>query len=187
MKYVSCDIETLGLDVSCNIIEFGAVLDDLLNPLEIENLPKFHCYIIQNKYVGEPYAMSMHSEILKRLAKKEEGYTYLYPKQLGAEFKKFLLNNGYSEKNNKITINLAGKNFMGFDNLFLKEHTDFHKYINIRSRVLDPAILYFKPNEDSTLPGLQTCLERASIKSTVKHTAIEDCLDVIQLLRLKLL
>lgn len=187
MKYVSCDIETLGLDTSCNIIEFGAVLDDLSNPLDIENLPKFHCYIIQNRYIGEPYAMAMHSEILKKIDKKENGYNYLYPKQLGLEFKKFLLDNGYIEKNNKITINLAGKNFMGFDNLFLKEHTDFHNHINIRSRVLDPAILYFKLNEDNTLPGLQTCLERASIPNIVKHTAIEDCLDVIQLLRLKLI
>jgi hypothetical protein len=185
MIYVSCDIETLGLDVSCGIVEFGAVVDDLSNQLPLDQLPKFHCYIIQDKYIGEPFAMSMHSEILKRIAKKEEGYNYVYPSKLGYNFKKFLLKNNFEEKKDKITINIAGKNFMSFDNNFLEKHTDMSKHIQFRSRVLDPAILYFQKG-DQSLPSLQTCLDRAGIKSEVKHTAIEDCLDFINLIRKKM-
>jgi hypothetical protein len=185
MIYVSCDIETLGLDTSCNIIEFGAVVDDLNNQLPLEKLPKFHCYLIQDKYIGEPFAMSMHSEILKRIAKREEGYSYLYPSQLGNNFKKFLLENNFEEKKGKITINIAGKNFMSFDSKFLEKHTDMSKHVIFRSRVLDPAVLYFQKG-DTSLPSLQTCLERADIKSEVKHNAIEDCLDVINLIRKKM-
>lgn len=185
MIYVSCDIETLGLDTSCGIVEFGAVIDDLNSQIPLEQLPKFHCYIIQDKYIGEPFAMSMHSEILKRIAKREEGYTYLYPSQLGYNFKKFLLENNFEEKEGKVTINIAGKNFMSFDSKFLEKHTDMDKHIRFRSRVLDPAILYFQ-REDNFLPSLQTCLDRADIKSEVKHTAIEDCLDVIKLIRKKM-
>lgn len=185
MVYVSCDIETLGLDVSCSIIEFGAVIDDLNNQLPLEQLPKFHTYIIQDQYMGEPFAMGMHTEILKRISKKEEGYNYCYPSKLGLFFKKFLLENNFQEKEGKITINIAGKNFMSFDSKFLEKHTDMDKHIRFRSRVLDPAILYYQ-KDDTSLPSLQICLDRAGIKSEVKHTAVEDCLDVIKLIRNKM-
>jgi hypothetical protein len=186
MRYVSIDIETLGLDFSCGIIEFGAVIDDLNNPLNLEELPKFHTYLNQDKYLGEPFAMSMHSNILKRIAAREEGFNYIYPSELGVNFKKFLIDNNFEEKNNKVTINIAGKNFMSFDNRFLENHTTLNKYVNFRSRVLDPAILYYEKG-DNFLPSLQECLNRAEIDSEVRHTAIEDCLDVIKLIRKKMI
>lgn len=186
MRYVSIDIETLGLDFSTSIIEFGAVVDDLKNPLPLEKLPKFHTYFIQNSYVGEPYAMAMHSEILKRISKKEENYRYIYPSKLGLNFKKFLIENFFEEKNNKVTINIAGKNFMSFDNRFLENQTDIHKHVNFRGRILDPAILFYEKDDDY-LPSLQQCLDRANIKTEVKHTAVEDCLDVVKLIRYKLI
>lgn len=191
MKYISIDIETLGLDYNwCDIVEFGAVLDDLSNPKPLEELPKFHTFIFKEKYKGEPFAMAMHSEILKKISKKEEGFYYTYPTKLGSNFKKFLLKNGYQEKDKdpqkRISINVAGKNFMGFDDHFITNQTDFKNHITIRSRVLDPAILYFDKN-DETLPSLSLCLERAEIKKQVSHTSIEDALDVIKLLRKKLI
>jgi DNA polymerase III epsilon subunit-like protein len=186
MKYVSIDLETLGLDPEwSDIIEFWAVLDDLKNPLPIEELPKFHAYIYKTKYKGEPYAMAMHSDILKKIDKREVGYNYLSPESLGFSFKKFLLKNGYEENKSKISINVAGKNFMSFDDHFLKNSTDFKKHIQIRSRTLDPAILYFEP-EDETLPSLDLCLKRAGIDKEVRHTALEDSLDVVKLIRKKL-
>lgn len=193
MKYISIDIETLGLKFSNGLIEFGAVLDDLSNPKTLEDLPKFHAYLIQDQYFGEPYAMAMHSKILYRIDKREPGFNYLYPSQLGKEFKKFLLDNGYKqddkpdrEGNQKITINVAGKNFMGFDYRFLEEHTDFNKNIRVRSRVLDPGPIYFQAG-DQVLPSLGQCLERAGFEPSVAHTAIEDSIDVIKLIRCKYL
>jgi len=193
MKYVSIDIETLGLSKECSIIEFGAVIDDLKNPKPLEDLPRFHTYLIQDRYHGEEYAMAMHSNILFRMAKRESGYSYLYPKQLGSSFKKFLIENGYEEDKNqdregnkKVTINVAGKNFMGFDDRFLENLTDFHKNIRVRSRVLDPGPLYYLEG-DEVLPSLDKCLERAGHQKVVDHTAIADALDVIILIRNKFL
>jgi hypothetical protein len=189
MRYISIDIETLGLDYKwSDIIEFGAVLDDLSNPKPLEELPRFHTFIYKEKYKGEPYAMSMHSDILKKIAKKDENFYYTYPTKLGSNFKKFLLKNGYEEKlsSKKVSINVAGKNFMGFDNNFLINQTDFDSHIQIRSRVLDPAILYYAKN-DETLPSLGLCLERADLQKEVAHTSIEDALDVIKLIRKKML
>jgi DNA polymerase III epsilon subunit-like protein len=183
VKYASIDLETTGLNFeNCDIIEFGAVLDDLNNPLELEKLPKFHVYVIQNEYRGEPYALSMHSEIFRRIATKEEGFQYVYPQKLGKAFKDFLLKNGYEEKHDKISLNVAGKNFMGFDYQFLRTKTDMSKHIKMRHRVLDPAILYYKEG-DEALPNLATCLERAGLDSDVAHTAVEDSIDVIKLIR----
>ena len=187
MKYVSADLETLGLDHEwCDIVEFGAVLDDLENPKPLEELPRFHAYIYKKQYKGEPYAMSMHAEILKRIAKREPDYNYLSPTQLGSTFKKFLLENGYELKRDRVSINIAGKNFMGFDAKFLDFHTDFRKHVNIRSRTLDPGILYYEKG-DEVLPSLQECLNRAGIEGTVEHTAVEDSIDVIKLIRQKML
>ena len=70
MKYVSIDIETTGLNPDkCQIIEFAAVVDDLQDQQPIEKLPKFQTYIRHESYTGEPYALAMHSNIFKKLAK----------------------------------------------------------------------------------------------------------------------
>ena len=192
MRYVSIDIETLGLDLSSSIVEIGAVIDDLSKKEPLDKLPTFHCYIKMDSYRGEPYAMSMHSEILKKIAKKEEGYSYLYPNEVGLTFKKFLINNDFEQdsRNNpkgqkKITINVAGKNFSGFDSRFLEEHTNFHDHVRVRSRIIDPAILFYQEG-DRYLPSLDKCLERAGIDKKVDHTAVNDSLDVIRLIRSKL-
>jgi len=188
MKYISIDIETTGLDpLKHNIIEFGAVLDDLKNPKPLDQLPKFHAYILRNEYCGEPYALSMHPTIFRRIATQEEGFNYIYASKLGQVFQKYLVNQGYEKKRDKITINAAGKNFASLDWLFLKNQTDFATHIQPRSRIVDPAILYYQIGDDEKLPDLKTCLERAGIKKEVAHTAIEDAFDVIKLIRFKFL
>ena len=187
MRYISIDIESTGLDpLTCDIIEFGAVLDDLSNPQPLENLPRFHTYVCKDMYKGQPYALSMHPKIFRRIAEREAGYNYTYPNNLGKAFKDFLLQNGYEEEKGKIVrINVAGKNFAAFDLQFLKQ-TNFTDSVRISSRILDPAILFFNKN-DERLPGTDECLKRAGFEPNVAHTAIEDSLDVIKLIRYGLL
>jgi len=189
MKYISIDLETVGLDPENNdIIEFGAVLDDLNEPKPLKELPKFHAYICKNEYRGQPYALSMHATILRRIATREEGYTYLYPNTLGKAFLTFLLKNGYKceeKKGKKIprtVINVGGKNFGTFDLQFLKNQTNFLSSVKIRSRILDPGILCLNKT-DTVLPALSECLKRIGIDKEVAHNTIDDALDVIMIIR----
>jgi len=192
MKYVSIDLETTGLDPeNNNIVEFGAVLDDLKEQKPLEELPRFHAYICMDEYRGQPYALSMHPDIFRRIAKKEEGYNYLYPNTLGKAFLKFLTLNGYDlevkqgREVQRTVINVGGKNFGPFDLQFLKHQTNFLSSVKIRSRILDPGILCLEPT-DEVIPGLPLCLKRIGIEKEVAHTTIEDSLDVIKVIRAKL-
>ena len=187
MKYLSIDIESTGLDMEkCDIIEFGAVLDDLSDPKPLDELKRFHTFCKQEHYNCETTALLMNIEIFKKINKKEEGFTYHSAHQVGKLFKEFLLKNGFVAEKDRVNINVAGKNFMGFDYPFLKLKTDFNKHISVSRRVLDPAILYFQQGDDH-LPGLGECLRRAGMDPEVKHTAIDDSLDVIKLIRKKML
>lgn len=82
-----------------------------------------------------------------------------------------------------ITLNVAGKNFGTFDKLFLQELPWWQKLIRTRQRVLDPAILMVDWKNDTSLPNLTTCKERAGVDGIVTHNALEDAWDVIEVLR----
>ena len=177
------DTEGTGLDTDrSDIIEFGAVLDDLKFVKPIKSLPKFHCYFVLPEYRGEPFALSMHPIIFRRIADREPGYTYVNPMRFGYMFKKFLIDNGFESKNDKVTINVAGKNFGSYDLQMLNKHTDLSKHVKIRHKLLDPAILYLK-GTDEVLPSLGECKERAGMPNSVAHNAIDDALDVVHLIR----
>ena len=82
-----------------------------------------------------------------------------------------------------ITLNVAGKNFGTFDKLFLQQLPWWQKLIRTRQRVLDPAILMVDWKNDTSLPNLTTCKERAGVDGIVTHNALEDAWDVIEVLR----
>lgn len=185
MRYVSIDIETTGLNPSnCDIIEFAAVVDDLSVQNPIEKLPTFQTYVLRDSYRGDPYALAMHSEIFKKIAKWKEGkINVCEPKNLLNTFITFLTTLGGYETT-PVKINVAGKNFANFDNKFLSLLPDYYK-VKINHRIIDPAILYFEPFTDKELPNTETCLKRAGLEATVTHTALEDALLVVKLLRHK--
>lgn len=207
MIYCSIDIETTGLDIeNCDVIEFAAVIDDLTNQKPLEELPKFHTYIAKRSYKGEPYALSMHPNILRKIALADfktidqEGYwiseeneRYMAIDQLPIYFKYFLESHLPESlvlrEENKLSkikkLNIAGKNVASFDIPFLKAKIKNWNGVSFSSRCIDPAILYFQPG-DLNLPDSKTCMERAGIAGEVAHTALEDALVVVQLLRNKL-
>ncbi len=91
--YVSIDIETTGLNPeNCQVLEIGAVIDDGTTP--IEDCPTFHCYVDHGLILGEPFAVSMHSTILRRIATREQGYTYLQPWEVATRSREFLKEHG---------------------------------------------------------------------------------------------
>ncbi len=178
MIYVSIDLETTGLDPErCQIIEMGAVVaDSSMQDGPIAALPTFHTYVTQPYWTGESYALSMHSQIFRRIATKESGYSYIEPVYLTEVFTEWLYNSGVSPK-----IVVAGKNFGAFDLPFLRKFSGMAELFG--HRFIDPAMLYFDPMLDERIPDLQTCLYRAGLGNReVSHTALEDAQDVVRVL-----
>ncbi len=117
-------------------------------------------------------------------------------------FKFFLLNGiEYDDKNNlyanvsidvspvlsvnmnKMYLNIAGKNFGTFDKLFLERLPRWKQVFKVRSRILDPGILFVDWKNDKEVPSLGLCKSRAGYSDVVSHNAYEDALDVISILR----
>ena len=194
MKYVSIDIETTGLDPKfCDVIEIAAMVDDLTKPLKrpLESL-FFHTYVIpidtargpRRGYRGEPYALSMHAETFRRIAKQEKPYTYLPFDEIGVYFANWCNQNELLDDSGRLQV--AGKNFAMFDKGFLEALPDWGDEVTFRHRVIDPAMWFMRP-DDEEVPDLTECLKRAGLEGAVQHTALEDAYDVIRLVRKGLL
>ncbi len=185
MKYCSLDIETSGLNPNtCDIIEFGAVVDNLWGQPPLESLPTFHRYIYRPSYRGEPFALAMHGHIFKKICDRQGEVTTT--ENLVEEFYDFLVANGFQKKPGEVLFNVAGKNFAMFDKNFidlLPKHPD--KKIKYHHRILDPAMLYLNKTDAEVLPGSQECMKRAGLDGEVAHTALEDAFMVVKLLRAK--
>ena len=177
MPYVSIDLETTGLNYDyCQILEIGAVYDDWTKP--VAELPVYHRYIQDTVYTGEPFGLALNAAILKRLSGDAED-NWLLASEVAEDFVDWLqIDCGWGNTDNhKITA--TGKNFGTFDLPFLRKIGRFP----FAHRVLDPAPLYFRPLEDEGLPDTKTCMERAGLDGKVAHTAVEDAIAVVKLIR----
>lgn len=194
MQYVSIDIETTGLNPDCcDIIEFAAVIDDLQNPEPIEKLPTFQTFFVQPTYTGQPHALSMHQKTFAKISQairqnnfecRETDERFMSLQDLPIAFYNFLTKDKYPAK--KIMINVAGKNAASFDLPFLTKKITNWGDISFSQRVIDPAILYYQLG-DERLPNSKECMIRAGLQGEVAHTALEDALMVVKLIRHKLL
>ena len=186
MKYISIDIETTGLEKrNAQIIEVGAVFDDLANQQPLDKLPTFHAYLLpyNNQMYGEPYALSMHPKIIRRIAIQEEGFTYIEEDELPEKFAGWvegLVEDGFLHTT-KFTA--AGKNFAAFDRQWLEDIEGWTDHVKCHHRSLDVGNMFVDLANDDTMPSLDECLKRAGIEKEVAHTAVEDALDVVRLLR----
>ena len=84
-----------------------------------------------------------------------------------------------------IHITAAGKNFSTFDLKFLEKLPRWKQLVKVRQRIIDPSVLFTDWFEDESLPSLGQCKERAGFEGTVAHDALEDCKDIVKLLRKK--
>lgn len=68
MKYVSIDIETTGVNSKVHqTLQVSLIIDDLDSRLDFECLPKLDILIKHEKFVGEPFAMNMNKDLIKRI------------------------------------------------------------------------------------------------------------------------
>jgi oligoribonuclease (3'-5' exoribonuclease) len=173
--YVSIDIETTGLNPeNCQVLEIGAVIEDWVSP--IARLSKFHCLVKYDIYQGQPFALSLNKELFELLHEQPDEVTILRPEQVYPCFRDWLTEHGITG-----TVTPAGKNFSGFDKQFLYKLPGFK--LRFSHRAIDPAMLYWKPDIDDKLPGMELCLERAGLYPAVSHVALEDAEQVIKLVR----
>jgi len=179
MPYVSIDIETTGLDPdTCQILEIGAVWDNWTKP--IDELPTYRRLVAHSEYRGNAFALALNAALLKRLSGEREPW-FLDPDEVADDFAIWLRSCGWD---GQTALTAAGKNFASFDRQFLRRLPRFEQVVKLRHRTLDPAILFWHPNEDEELPGSKTCYERAGINTNVAHTAVEDAQAVVRLVRL---
>jgi hypothetical protein len=198
MKYVSIDIETTGLDPQrCQVLQIGAVIEDTNYVVPLDTLPTFNCIVEHPEYTGQPMALSMNANILKILSgleglEKDSRVDYrkqhnIIPVGMVAQsFAFWLLANGfYSSATGGVKINAAGKNFATFDKIFLQALPNWQTKIQMRQRVIDPAILFVDWLGDDSLPNLNQCIQRAVLTGEVSHDALQDAVDVVRVIRAK--
>jgi len=199
MKYISIDLETTGLNPeTCQILEFGAVLEDSNNILPFDKIPKYHAFILHpgGNIFGNIFALNMNAAILEKIKNYKElesQYNFVKIEDLATDFLFWCHLNGLeietknegetSEYKHLKSVVVAGKNFASFDKLFLNNVPKWNKLIRTKSRILDPAILFVDWEKDEAPPSLDDCKIRADIEGVVTHNAIDDALDVISLLR----
>lgn len=198
MKYISIDIETTGLDADIHqILEIAAVVEDTNNIKPLNELPRFVCIINQTNIIGSPYAINMNMRLIEILAnyntltdtdKINCGISnfILEPHEVMKAMHRFI-NKNYADEaslDKKISVNVAGKNFSGFDNKFLNKLPDSNKFFTFKHRVIDPGTSYIDWVNDDTPPDLSLCKKRAGLEDiTISHHAEDDALDVIACLR----
>ena len=190
MKYVSIDLETTGLDTRhCDILQFGAVIEDTENQLPYDELPTLNLLVgppTDGRYSAELGALVMNAKLIQRI--RDEGG--VDPIELESRFVTFLEENMFKDHDTPSGIpgpvNLAGKNFNTFDRQFLDElHWDWSNY---HRRVIDPAMLWWRPEDDDALPNTEVCMRRARIRASDfgqegLHDAVTDAKVVIALIR----
>ena len=178
MPYVSIDIETTGLDpATCQILEIGAVWEDWTRPLN--ELPTYRRLVVHNEYRGNAFALAMNAELLRQLSGERQPW-FLDEDKVSDDLADWLKSCGWDGKTG---ITPAGKNFASFDRQFLKRLPRFEQVVRLHHRTLDPAILYWQ-FDDEKLPDSKTCYERAGMDGKVAHTAVEDALAVVRLIRM---
>ena len=71
MIYISIDTETTGLNPeTCQLLSFGAIVEDTEKKLPFEEIPKFHCAILRGEreiLQGELYALNMNRDLIEKI------------------------------------------------------------------------------------------------------------------------
>ena len=187
LEWLSIDIETTGLvSTRHQMIEFGCVWDR-----GGDGVASFRALVLHPDYVMNPYCVTLHTGLfaeinalpdleLHVICDDDVAYSIACSYgELGALFRGWLLRSGWDAV---ARFNVTGKNYATFDAAWVApmlEDAD----VQVRSRVIDPAILYVRPG-DNCLPDLDTCMQRAGlIIEGKRHTAVYDALCVSRLLR----
>jgi oligoribonuclease len=186
MRYLSIDLETTGSDpLTCQIIEFAAVLEDTEKPeVPVEELPYLRLAVHYEILCGNVAALAMNARLLQEIADAEQKNNlpadHCQASEVLPRFAEFL---DAQQVNRKRALLAAGKNFASFDLPFIHNLPGYGELLKISNAVIDPALLYLDWHHDRKLPNMSTCKERAGLSDIVSHQALDDARDVVRLLR----
>jgi oligoribonuclease len=179
MKYCAIDVETTGLDPDAHqVIELAVVVEtDWLTP--VAELPTLHLLVEHDEIRGTPFALALNARVLAELAKpRAERCTPTRPARLVADDVQAWLTRNLGPAR----WTLAGKNVGTFDLRFL-ERLDGWRPNNFRRRVIDPGAFWLDPAADRCVPDTAQCLARAGVAPGRPHHPVDDCRQVIELVR----
>lgn len=181
MKYVSLDLETTGIEVKnpSRILQVSMVVEDTKNLKPLKELPHFTCFIKQEEYTGEPFALAMNSwilDIISGRAENTKGYPIYSQKEWISKAEAFI-NLHFEAGNGKVPF--AGKNLGAFDLQFMPQGIRQR----VSHRIIDPTSMFINWETDSKPPSLPQIKSRLGIEGEVTHCAYDDALDVIRVLR----
>lgn len=180
MNYISIDIETTGLDPELDqVLSIAAVLDTTeLRDLTVTELPFFHRMIRHDRYHGNPIALAMNAELLRKIGEAGEGHLTLRTDEVFDTFCLFLREHEWTG----MRIVAAGKNFASFDRQFLNR-LDWRFKRLFHHRSLDPGSMFVNSG-DEVPPSTEECGNRANLaKNDKPHDALEDARFVVRLVR----
>lgn len=203
MRYISIDVETTGLDTDYHqMIEFGAIIEDTTNPKPYDELKKYRRILLSSdrNYKFSSFSAKMNANLIATIAAIEGGVKVEFENNpnltqlafdidlLLPDFKIWLLANGFKENSRGvIEIIAAGKNFASFDKRFIENSSgrlsmEAHG-LKFFHRSLDPSGAFIDWKNDLYPPSTDVCKQRAELTGELKHEALSDAWDVIQLLR----
>lgn len=185
LVYASIDLETTGLDPDRHqVIQFGVVLDDLETPLD--ELPRMETLVIPGgDIIGDPFALHMHSDLLRRIAAIKAGKSnepYCDIVGLGGVFYDFLQTHGWSFKQKLLVV---GANYGSFDHQFLRRYPVYNN-IKLAHRFVSIGSMYWVPTKHgSEVPTVLECWKIAygDRLCPYDHTALADSMTVVELVR----
>lgn len=192
MRVFAVDIETTGLNpIVHSIVEVAIVafeLGDLQAPKKL-----LHRYVIPEDMIWSSYCLNLHKDMLSKLLtnaipidKDCHLYTdFSIPKQVPESqlFKEIMV---WSAQIQAEKMTACGKNFGSFDRQFIQNLPSFVEIFKHRS--LDPTVDFIRP-EDKFPPELKECKKRAKELGCVidnvdvSHTAVDDCMDIMNLMQ----
>jgi len=180
MRFIAIDCETTGLDPNtCQMVELAMIHAEV----QIDTPPKVdvnHWYIRPRdgqQYCGEDTAMRMNQGIMDKIMSGE--YLSVTEDTIVPTISRWLKSHMYGREG----FVPCGKNVMGFDMRFLRRLPGWgYPAIKHKHRAIDVGTLMLRPTDECP-PDLEECKKRAGIIGGVSHTAIEDAMDCVQIVR----
>jgi oligoribonuclease (3'-5' exoribonuclease) len=193
------------------LLSFACVLEDTNNIKPVEELPFFYCVFRHSTLKGEPYALNMNKGLIQEIS-EGKSKDLLNIENFTFKFNRFLRNNGLESHpeievqvemasgnlnsisrmvvdpnfKNPVKVKACGKNFGTFDKGWIEQKIpDFNTFFQFNHRVMDVGPLFVDFKNDEWILNLSDCMHRAGVQGKVTHNALQDCYDLIKVLRTK--